>query len=150
MNQEKIGCFIAKKRKEHGLTQEALAGKLGVSFKSVSKWERGKCLPDHSLIMDLCNNLDISVSELMNGEERESDEATVELLGRIQAIERQRKILEGAFLVIIGIILTIASSYVEGSTFSDFVSGFLMGIGVGACAAGIILMLMRIIQENDK
>lgn len=50
MNQIAIGKFITKKRKEQNLTQEQLANRLGVSNKTVSKWETGKCMPDYSVI----------------------------------------------------------------------------------------------------
>lgn len=68
MNQEKIGRLIAELRKEKKLTQAELALKLGVSDKSVSKWENGKCLPDVSLYKDLCNILEISLNEFFAGE----------------------------------------------------------------------------------
>lgn len=67
MNQEKIGRLIAELRKEKKLTQAELALKLGVSDKSVSKWENGKCLPDVSLYKDLCNILGISLNEFFAG-----------------------------------------------------------------------------------
>ena len=68
MSQEKIGKFIAKLRKEQKLTQEQLAEKLGVTDKSVSRWENGKCLPDVSLYKDLCNILGITLNEFFSGE----------------------------------------------------------------------------------
>lgn len=68
MNQEKIGQFIASCRKAKGMTQKELAEKLNVSDKSVSKWERGINLPDVSLYMPLCEELDISINELFAGE----------------------------------------------------------------------------------
>lgn len=68
MNQEKIGLFIAKCRREKNMTQEDLAEKLGVSNKSISRWENGKTLMDISLFEPLCNELDISIIELLNGE----------------------------------------------------------------------------------
>lgn len=69
MNQEKIGKFIAKKRKEKSLTQQELADILGISNKTVSKWECGNGLPEVSLMMPLCEALGISVNELLSGEE---------------------------------------------------------------------------------
>lgn len=57
MNQEKIGSFIVQKEKEKGITQVQLAQKLGITDKSVSKWECGKCLPDASLYAALCAEL---------------------------------------------------------------------------------------------
>lgn len=68
MNQEKIGKFIATCRKKQKLTQEQLAEKLNITFKAVSKWETGKGLPDASIMLDLCNILDITVNELLSGE----------------------------------------------------------------------------------
>lgn len=68
MNQEKVGKFIFELRKSVGLTQEQLAEKLGVTDKSISRWENGKTLPDYSLLNDLCNILNISINELFAGE----------------------------------------------------------------------------------
>lgn len=68
MNQIKIGEFIATQRKNNNLTQAALAEKLGITDRAVSKWERGKGLPDVSLMLDLCEILGITVNELLSGE----------------------------------------------------------------------------------
>ena len=68
MDQIKIGRFIAQKRKDAGLTQVQLAEKLGVTDKSVSKWERGICLPDVSLYQRLCGELGMTLNEFFAGE----------------------------------------------------------------------------------
>lgn len=73
MNQLNTGKFILKKRKEKNLTQEQLAERLGVSNKTISKWENGKCMPDYSVIKNLCEELEITVAELMNGKEAEEE-----------------------------------------------------------------------------
>ena len=74
MDQVKIGKFITYCRKEKKLTQEQLAENLGVTSKSISRWENGKTMPDYSLLKDLCNNLGISINELLTGERiKESD-----------------------------------------------------------------------------
>ena len=65
----KMGKYIAGKRKDLGLTQRQLADKLGMSDKSVSKWERGICLPDVSVYSDLCRILGISLNEFFAGED---------------------------------------------------------------------------------
>ncbi len=75
MNQQKIGKFIATCRKEQDLTQEQLADKLGITKNAVSKWERGISFPDVSLFKSLCEELDINVEELINGEKDKSDKA---------------------------------------------------------------------------
>ncbi len=68
MDQIKIGRFIAAKRKEHKLTQVQLAEKLGITDRAVSKWETGKSLPDASIMLDLCEQLEITVNDLLCGE----------------------------------------------------------------------------------
>jgi len=74
MNQQAIGQFIATKRREQNLTQEQLAEKIGVSNKTVSKWEMGKTMPEYSVIEPLCEVLNISVSELIAGKEKDPAE----------------------------------------------------------------------------
>lgn len=64
MNQEKIGAFLREVRKERGLTQGQLAEALGVSQKSISRWENGKTMPDYSLLPSICEVLGINVAEL--------------------------------------------------------------------------------------
>ena len=68
MDQIKIGKFIAACRKKQGLTQLQLADKLGITDKAVSKWERGIAMPDTSLMLELCEILQINVNELLSGE----------------------------------------------------------------------------------
>ena len=71
MNQEKTGRFIAALRKEKKMTQEQLAEKLGVSNRSVSRWENGNTMPELSLLQALSENLGVTVLELLNGERLE-------------------------------------------------------------------------------
>ena len=67
MNQEKIGGFLSQLRKESDYTQEEIAEKLNVNVKSVSRWENGKNLPDHSIIVKICEMYGISINEFYNG-----------------------------------------------------------------------------------
>ncbi len=98
MNQLVTGKFIALKRKQKNLTQEQLAEKLGVSNKTISKWETGKCMPDYSIVKSLCEELDVTIAELMDGEMSEEksvrtydDEQILDLLRRTQELEKQKK-----------------------------------------------------------
>lgn len=68
MNQVKIGKFIAECRKKNGLTQMQLAEKLNITDRAVSKWENGKAMPDSSIMLALCDELKISVNDLLSGE----------------------------------------------------------------------------------
>ena len=74
MNQKKIGKFIQERRKLKELTQVELAEKLGVSNRTISSWENGNSLPDYSMFQGLCNELDISIVELLNGEIIETED----------------------------------------------------------------------------
>lgn len=68
MNENKIGSFIQLCRKEKGMTQKDLADRIGVSDKTISKWENGNSVPDTEILTSLCQSLDISVNELLSGE----------------------------------------------------------------------------------
>ena len=68
MDQIKIGKFIAECRKKNNLNQMQLAEKLNITDRAISKWENGKAMPDSSIMLDLCNELKISVNELLSGE----------------------------------------------------------------------------------
>lgn len=68
MEQVKIGKFIAECRKKKNLTQMQLAERLNITDRAISKWETGKGMPDSSIMLELCNELDISVNELLSGE----------------------------------------------------------------------------------
>ena len=74
MDQEKIGKFIAECRKNKKLTQSELAEKLGVTDKSIGNWENGRNMPDLSLFKPLCDELGITINELINGEKIKEEE----------------------------------------------------------------------------
>ena len=68
MDQIKIGKFIAECRKEQNLTQMQLAERLNITDRAISKWENGRSMPDSSIMLELCDVLKISVTDLLNGE----------------------------------------------------------------------------------
>ena len=76
MDQLKIGFFLSTVRKEKGLTQEQLGERLGVSQKTVSRWETGRNMPDISMLPVICDALDINIAELMSGERIEGESVT--------------------------------------------------------------------------
>ena len=76
MDQEKTGRFIAQLRKERGMTQEQLGEHLGVSQRTVSRWETGRNMPDISMLTALCAQLDVSVAELLAGQRIEGETIT--------------------------------------------------------------------------
>ncbi len=95
MEQKKIGEFIAAQRKEKQMTQKQLGEALGISDKAISKWECGKGLPDISIMMPLCELLEINVNELLSGEHLTEDaysrKAEENMMNLIQETENQKK-----------------------------------------------------------
>ena len=154
MNQTTIGSYIAQKRRAQNLTQEQLAEKLSVSNKTISKWENGKCMPDYSIIQTLCDALGVTLPELMDGEDaadssvRVYDDAQIlDLLRRTQELERQKGILYGLVLIVLGIACGAMSKTTGGTDVQDFVSGVLMGLSVAEILAGIGIIGKRVIHK---
>ena len=107
MDLVKIGKYIAGKRKNLGLTQKQLAEKIGMSDKSVSKWERGICLPDVSLYFDLCSLLGISINEFLAGEdivheniEKKSEENIISVVTDSKRKQKSLKYIICALLIL--------------------------------------------------
>ena len=152
MNQTAIGSYIAHKRREQNLTQEQLAQQLGVSNKTISKWENGTCMPDYSIIQRLCDAIHVTLPELMDGEDAAEnsvrgydDEQILDLLRRTQELERQKGVLCGFALIVLGIASGAMSKTTGGTDVQDFFSGILMGLSVveilaGICVAGKTLL----------
>lgn len=86
MDQTEIGKFIAKCRKEKKLTQAQLAEKLNITDRAVSKWETGKSMPDPSILLDLCEILEVTATELLKGEKTDMkrDENPMDAKGKTE------------------------------------------------------------------
>lgn len=146
MNQILIGKFIALKRKEKNLTQEQLAEKLGISNKTISKWETGKCMPDYSIVKNLCEELGITIAELIDGKVSENnvsslrEEQILDLIKRTQELERQKDLQYGIMLIVMGVALQALSYAFRGSDFKDFLSGLLLGLSVAEMLVGLFIV----------
>ena len=110
MNQIKIGKFIAECRKRKSLTQIQLAEKLNITDKAVSKWERGMAMPDSSIMLELCDILDITVNELLSGEKiimENSNKKNEQLLVDMsKELEQKNKIIWNSMWIIMGVSIT--------------------------------------------
>ena len=142
MNQEKIGKFIAKCRKQRKMTQSELGEKLGVTEKSISNWENGRNMPDLSLFKPLCEELNISLNDLMSGEkvkEKEyRDKLEENIINTIDYSNKKiesRNIFIGLILIVFGVLISITavgifpSESSWGSIYSVF-GGIISLIGV--------------------
>lgn len=123
MDQIKIGKFIAEQRKQKGLTQMQLAETLGITDRAISKWENGKGMPDSSIMLDLCEKLDITVNELLSGEKIMKNEYNEKLEQNLIEMIKQKEqadkrllkmeIIIGIPLVIIYFVLIFVAGFVE-------------------------------------
>lgn len=144
MNQEKIGKFIAECRKGKNITQEQLAEKLGVSNKSISRWENGNTMPDLSILTMLADELDIEVSELLNGERMNKEELvnlrkTVNNVITYSNSEKNKKTSKlnkyfvAGFMCLFVVIIDRqfeVLSFIFKENISDFINGILCGLGL--------------------
>lgn len=122
MDQSKTGKFIAQERRVQNLTQRQLADKLAISDKTVSKWECGKGLPEVSLMLPLCEILQITVNDLLSGEkvaegdyQKKAEENMMDLI-RENAENKERMTLSiicGVITIIAVCALVMLASYLE-------------------------------------
>ena len=111
MNQEKIGKFIADERKKKKLTQTELASIIGVSNKTVSKWECGNAIPDYGVFDNLCKEFKISVNELLNGERNVNDEKVIGEYMKLKEKQNRNKIIVISVISILIILCSVLGIY---------------------------------------
>lgn len=116
MNQEKTGKFISELRKEKNMTQRELADKIGVTDRAISKWENGRGMPDLSLMEPLCNELGISINELLSGERIEpkdyQEKSEENILSTIEYTEKKIKKNSNIFKTIIAAVILLTVSLI--------------------------------------
>ena len=148
MNQEKIGKFISDCRKKKKLTQSDLAEKLGVSDRTVGNWENGRNMPDLSLFKPLCDELDITINELLSGEklpkEKYQEKFEENIINTIDYSAKKLRITNrmiGLILLVVGVImsLTAMTSFRSDSSWGSIYSV----IGVIISIVGINKLLKK-------
>ncbi len=131
MDQVRIGQFIQELRKEKNITQKELAEHLGVSDKAVSKWENGRSMPDTSLLEPLCEELSISINELLSAEKLPPEDyakmAEVKIMELLEENKKNRK--SGIGQIIVGVALLL------------FTFWFLLALTFGANGMGNTLVM---------
>lgn len=114
MDQIKIGNFIAYKRKQNNMTQIEFAEKLGVTNKSVSRWENGKNMPDVSLFIPICELLNISLNEFLIGEELENDNADKPTEVIVETIAKANKTISKARIIFYIVMIIVNALFCIG------------------------------------
>lgn len=162
MNQKKIGQFIKELRKSKDLTQEQLAEVLGVSSRSISRWENGINMPDFDIVIQLANFFQITIEELLDGEKKEADmnNDKEDAMLKVSDYENEQKLRMIRILIwffIVGIIASIVSMVMKSQglasdDFYDVIVGFLDGLVTGVLVFGLIVTFkyMNRIKEYQK
>lgn len=164
MDQQKIGSFLKELRQEKQMTQEQLAEQMGVSRRTVSRWETGNNLPDLSMLVELADYYDVDLNEIFHGERR-SETMDAELKDTLlQASEYsegiKKKIIKRMHLLFIGgciaFLFYLVVLFIEPeqtSNLFDFVKGMSLGISFGMVIVGTIMTSKyadRIVQWKVK
>lgn len=144
MDQKKIGTFLKELRKERGLTQEQLSEILGVTNRSVSRWENGVNMPDFDLVIELANYFDVSIEEFLNGERKSSmiDQKTEETLLKVADYTNEEKIrvtrrLNWIFTA--GVIALLVYMALDMKGLADTgIAGFALGLVLGGLLVGVL------------
>lgn len=143
MDQIEIGKFIAKCRKDKNITQEQLAKKLNITDKAISKWENGRCMPDISLLKNLCSILEVSINELLSGEKLQNSKKKSEeliLSSLVENTNQKKKMSQGTMLLGIAIAFNI-STIIFGMNNQMIIT--FGGITFAFIVAGMITLLKK-------
>ena len=150
MDLNKISNFIKTKRKELGITQDELAEKLFVTEKAISRWETGRGTPDISLLLPLSKELNVGVSELLNGEENKKSKDNVEQLLKYNEITKKNRFNIQFKLVILFYMLSILSflfylrfEYDPNIELNYFIRLFIMGV-----SSAFVIIGNKIYENN--
>jgi len=145
MDQIKIGRFIADERKRKGYTQKQLSERLEISDKTISKWERGNGFPEVSLLLPLCNELEITVNELLSGERvseedyrKKAEENMVNLVREAQ--ESKKKIVLSAIISLFSLFASMPLFIIANTDIVNIqTQAILITIGIIILFGGIII-----------
>lgn len=149
MEQQKIGSFLRELRKEKDLTQEQLADRLNVSGRTVSRWETGSNMPDISLLVELAEFYEVSITEIVNGERKsekmneEIKETALRLSDYAEEINNRIKI-RLFWLTLLALAGMIAFVAIEALGLDTPDSGFefIASAGLGMCFGMLIVLAM--------
>lgn len=145
MDQVKIGKFIAECRKKNQLTQVQLAEKLNITDRAVSKWERGKSMPDSSIMLELCKILKISVNDLLSGEVVTMDAYNKNLEKNLLEAVKQKQEADKRLLSLETLIGIFSVIILLGFVFTASFVPMAAGVRISLIVVGLILAVIGIL-----
>lgn len=159
MDSIKIGKYIAYKRKQKGMTQQELADILMITNKAISKWETGSGIPDVSILKDLAKALDITVDELLEGEDKQGNIPQDEKTYQILSVNRQmyKQLIQHSLYqkkIVLTIMMICGSLFVTGGyalyAMKKYVGKHTDAVGLILIGLGIVIMLLPIVFQKIK
>lgn len=153
MDVKKIGLFLKELRKEKHITQEELAEKLGVSNRTVSRWETGSNMPDFDVLIELSDFYGVEIKEILEGEkkEKECSNSKEELLLIADYNNQQKKKLTVMIriLFLIGLISMVVYLFIHNINELELVSQFLLGIIFSVLLIGLLFTTKYMIKIRE-
>ena len=145
MDQQKIGQFLRECRKEKGITQEELAEMLGVTNRSVSRWENGSNLPDLDILIEMADYYDVELRELLDGErksekmDKELEETVLKVAeysneDKIKLTKRMHLLFIGGFVAAVTYMILLFTDRSD-----NFLGGLCLGITFGMMIVGVLM-----------
>ena len=153
MDVKRIGLFLKELRKEKHITQEELAEKLGVSNRTVSRWETGSNMPDFDVLIELSDFYGVEIKEILEGEkkEKECSNSKEELLLIADYNNQQKKKLTVMIriLFLIGLISMVVYLFIHNINELELVSQFLLGIIFSVLLIGLLFTTKYMIKIRE-
>ena len=146
MDQIKVGAFLKDLRREKGITQEQLAEELGVSGRTISRWETGNNMPDISLLVEIAEFFDVSIPEIIKGERksesmREEAKEIAETMSDYAKAEEEKLVKSIRNLSIIGLVALLVYMVLGGVGVSERNSLFRYAYGISEALIYVTVLM---------
>lgn len=149
MDQERIGGLLKSLRKEKNITQEELAERLGVSNRSVSRWENGVTMPDFDILLELADYYDVEIREILEGkrEENPMDKKEKDTLIQVADYTNEEKLrllkrVHALLLVAVGaliVFVTLEAMGLADAGYGEAIASISLGLVCGMLIGGALL-----------
>lgn len=156
MDQKKIGGFLKELRRDKGITQEQFAEKLGVSGRTISRWETGSNMPDVDILIQIADYYEVEIREILDGERKSEKmnkdlEETVLKVADYSNEEKERLTRRMHILFLAGVVAFIIFLILEAlgmadSGFTEGIASFALGISFGMLMVGVIYTSRYIVK----
>ena len=152
MDVKRIGLFLKELRKEKQITQEELAEKLGVSNRTVSRWETGSNMPDFDVLIELSDFYDVEIREILEGkkiEENSNSKEELLLIADYNNKEKNKLTFMIRILFLVGLISMVVYLFIHNINEIEFFSQFLLGIIFAVLLIGLLFTTKYMIKIRE-